>query len=103
MHGRYHRQLSDMYRAIIAECEMALGKADAQTALARATAVQLAQSEAAVQRADEKVTELTNELADREEELAAVQRKLVSAQGLVPWHSRVQVVSTLEAVTDITR
>lgn len=60
---------------------MALGKADAQTALARATAVQLAQSEAAVQRADARVTELTNELADREEELSAAQRKLVSWRG----------------------
>lgn len=57
---------------------MAFGKADAQVALARATAVQLAQSEAAVQRADARVTELTNELADREEELSAAQRKLVS-------------------------
>lgn len=84
-HGTYYsasrtfsHKHTDTLASLRVECAMAFGKADAQAALARATAVQLAQSEAAVQRADARVTELTNELADREEELSAAQRKLVS-------------------------
>ena len=62
------------------ECREARERADAQTAVARTAAAQLAQSEAAVERADKKVDELKGQLSDRDSELAAAQRKLVAAR-----------------------